>query len=458
MTIYIHLMKQRFLAVPAILLTTLTLPGQTVRFETNLGNINVQLLPADAPKTVANFLQYANSGAFNGSFIHRSVHSFVFQGGGYTWSDSAGPVPIPTNSPVVNEFKISNTRGTIAMAKLGSDPNSATSQWFFNEQDNSSNLDNQNGGFTVFGRVADAASLTVMDAIAGEPTYDASRTFGSDFTDLPLVNYDNVNFSSKNLVTINSIVIVPAISDNGVIAASDFGGASTAAVGSFIEIYGTNLAGTTRPWRLSDFNKSKAPTTLDGVTATVGGKPAYVSFVSPGQVNVQVPAGVSAGQSVPVVVTYKSQPSAPVTLAIQPLAGALLAPAKFKVNGKQYVAAYHVNGTVITGGNVPGLPASPAVAGETVQFYGLGFGPVTSGASIAGQLASGQTRLSTPVEFLFGDQKLQGIVQYQGLAPTFVGLYQFNVTIPATVPSGDVAVQVLQGTTPLPQTLYIAVK
>jgi uncharacterized protein (TIGR03437 family) len=452
-------MNQLFSAVPvAVLLTALALSGQTVRFETNVGNINVQLLPADAPKTVANFLQYANSGTFNGSFIHRSVAAFVFQGGGYTWSDSAGPVAIPSNGPVVNEFKISNTRGTIAMAKLGSDPNSATNQWFFNEADNSANLDNQNGGFTVFGRVTDAASLAVMDTIAGEPVYDASTTFGSDFTSLPLVNYDGVNFSSQNLVLISAIVVVPAIGANGVIAASDFGGASAAATGSFIEIYGTNLAGTRRARRLSDFSKSKAPTSVDGVTATVGGKAAYISFVSPGQVNVQVPAGVSTGGSVAVVVTHNSQSSAPATLAIQPLAGAILAPASFKVNGKQYVGAYHVNGTAVTGGNIPGLPAAPAVAGETVLFYGLGFGPVTSGAPVAGQLATGQTKLSTPVQFLFGDQKLPGSVLYQGLAPGFVGLYQFNVTIPATAPSGDVAVHVSQGTTALPQTLYIAVK
>jgi uncharacterized protein (TIGR03437 family) len=452
-------MNQLFSALSiTALLTTFSLSGQTVRFQTNVGNINVQLLPADAPKTVANFLQYLNSGAFNGSFIHRSVKGFVFQGGGYTWSDSAGPVPIPTNTPVVNEFKISNTRGTIAMAKLGSDPNSATSQWYFNEVDNSSNLDNQNGGFTVFGRVADSASLAVMDAIGNEPTYDASGTFGSDFTDLPLVNYDGVKFSSQNLVLISSIIVVPAIGTNGVIAASDFGGASAAAVGSFIEIYGTNLAGTTRAWRISDFNKGKAPTTLDGVTATVGGKPAYISFVSPGQVNVQVPSGVSTGGSVAVVVNYKSQATAAATLTIHPLAGAIFAPAAFKVNGKQYVGAYHVNGTPITNGNIYGLPAAPAVPGETVQFYGLGFGPVTSGTAITGQLATGQTKLSTPVEFFFGDQKVPGTVLYQGLAPGFVGLYQFNVTIPANAPSGDMAVHVSQGTTTLPQTLYIAVK
>lgn len=452
-------MKQLFSALPGlVLLTTLTLSGQTVRFETNVGNINVQLLPADAPKTVANFLQYANGGAFNGSFVHRSIPGFVFQGGGYLWSDVNGPVPIPNNAPVVNEFKVSNTRGTIAMAKLGTDPNSATSQWYFNEVDNSSNLDSQNGGFTVFGRVSDAASLAVMDAIANEPTFDASGTFGGDFTDLPLVNYDGVNFSSQNLVLISAIIVVPAIGTNGVIAPSDFGGASAAAVGSFVEIYGTNLAGTSRPWRTSDFSKSKAPTSLDGVTATVGGKPAYISFVSSGQVNVQVPAGVSTGASVAVVVNYGGQSSAAATIDIQPLAPAILAPAAYKVSSKQYVAAYHVNGTAVTGGNIPGLPAAPALPGETVQFYGLGFGPVASGAPIAGQIATGQTKLSTPVQFLFGDNKLPGTVLYQGLAPGFVGLYQFNVTVPATAPSGDVQVHVSQGTTNLPQTMYIAVK
>src|SRR5258708_11453868 len=100
-------MTKLFLAVPSVLLATFTLSGQTVRFETNLGNINVQLLPADAPKTVANFLQYANSGAFNGSFLYRPVCGFVIPGRGYTGTDSAGPVPSPAKGAVVNEFQIS---------------------------------------------------------------------------------------------------------------------------------------------------------------------------------------------------------------------------------------------------------------------------------------------------------------------------------------------------------------
>src|SRR5579863_7845321 len=81
--------------------------GQTVQFATNLGNINVQLLPASAPKTVANFLAYVNAGAYNNSIIHRSVPGFIFQGGGFQVQNNS-IVPIPANPPVVNEFGVSN--------------------------------------------------------------------------------------------------------------------------------------------------------------------------------------------------------------------------------------------------------------------------------------------------------------------------------------------------------------
>src|ERR1051325_11808227 len=113
--ISIHMRFFAFGSLYLFLLSPLILPGQTVRFQTNLGNIDVVLLPNDAPKTVANFLAYLHANAYTNSFIHRSVPRFVIQGGGYQWSDAKGPVPIPQSSPVVNEFKVSNTRGTLAM-------------------------------------------------------------------------------------------------------------------------------------------------------------------------------------------------------------------------------------------------------------------------------------------------------------------------------------------------------
>jgi uncharacterized protein (TIGR03437 family) len=159
-----------------------------------------------------------------------------------------------------------------------------------------------------------------------------------------------------------------------------------------------------------------------------------------------------------VILTYNGRPSPPVNFAIAAKGAAILAPVSFKVNGKQYVGAYHVNGAPVTNGNIHGFPAAPAFPGETLEFYGLGFGAVKSGAAIAGKIATGQTTLSNPVQFLFGDNKLPGTVLYQGLAPGFVGLYQFNVTVPPNAPSGDLALQVSQSGNNLPQTLYISVK
>src|ERR1041385_5885382 len=91
-----------------------------VRFHTDLGDIDVLLFQDVAPKNVANFLSYVNSNAYDNTFIHRSVPNFVIQGGGYKFINGQ-PVAIAQHSPVVNEFHVSNTRGTLAMAKVAND-------------------------------------------------------------------------------------------------------------------------------------------------------------------------------------------------------------------------------------------------------------------------------------------------------------------------------------------------
>jgi uncharacterized protein (TIGR03437 family) len=434
-----------FLLPAALLCQT---PSSMVRFHTNFGDIDVTLLPNSAPRTVTNFLNYVNRGAYNNSLIHRSVAGFIIQGGGYQFINRV-PREIASDPPVVNEFSVSNTRGTIAMAKLGSSPNSATNQWFFNLADNSRNLNSQNGGFTVFGRVANTSSLAVIDRIAAVPT---PAVFASPFDQMPLLNYRGGEVTEANVVLVTSIEVlnatpVPAIAENGVISASSFGGFREAAPGSFIEIYGSNLAGTSRSWAGADFVEGKAPTSLEGVTVTVNGRPAFVAFVSPAQVNVQVPGDVPAGGSVPVIVSYQGQASAPVMLPVKPLAGGLLAPAALKVNDVQYVAAYGTSSAVTT--------SAPARPGETLVFYGVGFGPVTPG-TVAGQIAQGLSSVSTPIEFQIGGVKAE--ILYAGLVPEFTGLYQFNVTVPANAPAGDLPVRVLMGGEPIGQTLSLPVR
>ncbi len=142
--------------------------GTIVRVSTSLGDFSIELLDETAPVTVQNFLNYVNRNDYNGTYFHRVVDDFVVQGGAFRFELFVGPIDIPTDPPIVNEFNASNVRGTVAMAKLDGDPDSATNQWFVNLVDNSDNLDNNNGGFTVFGNVLGDGMITV-DAIDALP-------------------------------------------------------------------------------------------------------------------------------------------------------------------------------------------------------------------------------------------------------------------------------------------------
>lgn len=199
--------------VIAIAVSSLSANATTVQFQTSLGDFEVILFDEGTPLTVANFLDYVEAGAYTDSVIHRSVSEFVVQGGGYTFPDDQ-PSAITTNAPVLNEPEYSNVTGTIAMAKLGGDEDSATSQWFFNLKDNSTNLDVQNGGFTAFGQVK-GDGMDVVEAIAQVSTFN----MGSSFTNFPLVDYtqeDYDNFepvTADNVVTIYAIVVTDAATD-----------------------------------------------------------------------------------------------------------------------------------------------------------------------------------------------------------------------------------------------------
>jgi len=185
----------------------------TVQFQTVLGDIEVNLFDKTTPETVKNFLAYVNANAYTDTIIHRSMPNFVVQGGGFKYTGKLPMVAVPQLAKVTNEPVYSNLRGTIAMAKLGSDANSATNQWFFNLSDNSANLDKQNGGFTVFGQVT--KGMEVVDSIAALSRFNMS----SPFDTVPLRNYtttDNTNkvpVTDDHLVLIRSVVVLNADPD-----------------------------------------------------------------------------------------------------------------------------------------------------------------------------------------------------------------------------------------------------
>ncbi|MCH2058951.1 MAG: peptidylprolyl isomerase [Thalassotalea sp.] len=192
--------------------STLLIPtianATVVEFVTSQGNVRVNLHDETTPKTVDNFLNYVSDGDYNESLIHRVETNFVIQGGGFKYQDDGFNFGfIDTDDAVVNEPVWSNVKGTIAMAKLSGNANSATSQWFFNMTDNSANLDVQNGGFTVFGQVVEE-DMPVLEAI-NELTR-CSNSFGAT----PMVNYTGTQCTSgeapgyENFVTIYSVDII----------------------------------------------------------------------------------------------------------------------------------------------------------------------------------------------------------------------------------------------------------
>jgi cyclophilin family peptidyl-prolyl cis-trans isomerase len=188
----IKLMATILLALPLSAMAT------NVLIETPLGDIEIELLEDDAPNTVANFLNYIENNNYDRTFVHRSVPGFVIQGGGFFFEDGLA-FGIDTFPSVANEFKVSNTKGTVAMAKADGQPDSATSQWFINAEDNSATLDVDNGGYTVFARVV-GDGMDVVDAINQLPRVNANPPEGGPFGALPVIDYSGGAFAEDNMV------------------------------------------------------------------------------------------------------------------------------------------------------------------------------------------------------------------------------------------------------------------
>ncbi|MEW6999275.1 peptidylprolyl isomerase [Colwelliaceae bacterium BS250] len=183
-----------------------------VLFETSQGDFEVNLLDNHTPATVANFLAYVEAESYSNSVIHRSMSNFIVQGGGFTYDREAEQISeITSLATVINEPLFSNVRGTIAMAKKGDDENSATNQWFFSVANNAGNLDNQNGGFTVFGVITTAEGMKIVDAINALTTYN----LGGAFTDTPLQTEptEDSPITDEHLVIIEAVTIIDANKD-----------------------------------------------------------------------------------------------------------------------------------------------------------------------------------------------------------------------------------------------------
>jgi cyclophilin family peptidyl-prolyl cis-trans isomerase len=181
-------MTRSFFAAAAVLLLLVQAANaQEARIVTSLGEIDVALDAAHAPKSVANFIRYAKAGHFNGTVIYRIVPGFVLQMGSYDQNYN----PKPTSAPIPLESSngLKNARGTLSMAR-SDDPNSATAEFFINLADNDS-LDAKDGappnttGYAVFGKVVEG--MAVADQIAKLPLNGGRGPFPDAAPALPVV-------------------------------------------------------------------------------------------------------------------------------------------------------------------------------------------------------------------------------------------------------------------------------
>ena len=240
----------------------------------------------------------------------------------------------------------------------------------------------------------------------------------------------------------------PAIkATGGVVNGAGYQPAITA--GSWVTVYGQDLAGTARTWRADEIVNGKLPTQLDGVAVNINGKPAAVAYISPNQINVV--AGVDAADGdVQVEVVRDGQTSAPAMARLQKFS-----PAFFLWEGKYVVATDTSYRYRAKAGLFPGLTTIPAAPGDVLVFWGTGFGP-TKPEIVSLQLAAQAGTVQEPVKVFIDGMAAE--VLGAALSPGFAGLYQVAVKVPEAARAGDLSVIVDVGGYRSPDNVLITVQ
>jgi uncharacterized protein (TIGR03437 family) len=270
---------------------------------------------------------------------------------------------------------------------------------------------------TYFGGSGDDGALAAAVDSNGNVIL-AGQTFSRDF---PVSGGESQPFSYGNAFVVKLATGPPVIS-------SVLNGASYQPgieAGSWVMIKGANLANSTRVWRSSDFDGGNLPESLDGVRVTIDGRPAFVEYISPTQINVQAPSDSTAG-TVNVVVDNNGAASLPAPVQLQPVA-----PAFFMYPGTNMVVA-----SLLPDYSLLSVAAA-AKPGDMVALWGTGFGATTP-AVAAGTVVAGVPAAVTPPTVTVGG--MPATVMSTVLTPGSAGLYQIAIQLPANLPSGALPV------------------
>jgi uncharacterized protein (TIGR03437 family) len=205
---------------------------------------------------------------------------------------------------------------------------------------------------------------------------------------------------------------------------------------TWVAIIGNNLSATTRSWQAADFTDNRLPTQLDGVGVTVGGKPAYVSYISPTQVNILTSASLAIGD-----LDVQTNSGGLISNSVK-VRSEIVSPALFKLDEKHAIAT-HLDGSLVDS-------KKPAQAGEVIVLYGNGFGG-TEPAVNDGAIVNSPAAILRPADVLIGGRTAEVI--FQGLTAT--GLYQFNVKVPSGLPAGDASILITSAGIQTPDGLFL---
>lgn len=299
--------------------------GPLVRWETVFGDFDVELLPDSAPDHTTNFLAYAGAGDFDNTLIHRVADLAVagtpaiVQGGLYK---SVIPlVAVPDRGNVDLEYNLVNARGTLAAARTN-DVNSAGSQWYFNTADNSTVLDEANGGgFTVFGRVL-SGGMSSVDRMAAITRFNVD---GGVLSEMPLRFFSGGDITVANFVTMNRIYPIEEYPEGSTAGALIFTASSSAPEVVSATIVNGNLS-------LVGISPGTATITVTAADITEASIEQQFTVASEGSAFTAQPSNqdVSAGSNVAFSVTVDGSPSgyqwfghrASDSMGPQPVAGA----------------------------------------------------------------------------------------------------------------------------------------
>jgi uncharacterized protein (TIGR03437 family) len=217
---------------------------------------------------------------------------------------------------------------------------------------------------------------------------------------------------------------------------------------SWVSVFGTNLSPTTDFWTVVN---GELPTKLDGVSVSVNGQPAYIEFISSGQINMIAPDTGAGTMQVTVTNSAGTSPAASATAAI-------FGPAFFLWANQYAVATYQDYTYAVKNGAIAGLTTVPAKPGDVLILWGTGFGPTTPAAPVGGEVPVSATTYSTtdPVTVTIGG--IAATVYGAALAPGFAGLYQVAIQVPRSAPSGDQPIVATVGGASSPSTTLITVQ